>query len=105
MSVYNSSQSKALGQARRHTQLTSHNKESVMQSQDRRFDSGTDDARCSDTAAAATRREEARLQGARGVASSMGHPADAADPSGDISPDGTANPAAVKEVPRLHGDA
>jgi hypothetical protein len=76
-----------------------------MQGEDRRFDSGTDDARCSDTAAAATRREEARVQAARGVASSMGHPADPADRSADISPDGTTNPAAVKEVPRLHGDA
>ena len=75
-----------------------------MQAQDRRFDSGTDDARCSDTSAAAMRREEARLQAARGVASSMGHPADAAARAGEIDPDETINPVAAKEAARLHGD-
>jgi hypothetical protein len=76
-----------------------------MQGQDSRFDSGTDDARCSDTQAAAMRREEARSQAARSVASSMGHPADEADRSAESDPpDETTNPAAIKEVSRLRGD-
>ncbi|MFA1626055.1 hypothetical protein ACDY96_25875 [Rhizobium mongolense] len=88
-----------------------------MPGQDKSFDSGTDDARCSDTAAAAERREEAKLQAARGLASGMGHPHEALldikpedidrardRPFGEIEPDERAKQAALKEQARLHGD-
>ncbi|MBB4228497.1 hypothetical protein [Rhizobium mongolense] len=88
-----------------------------MPGQDNSFDSGTDDARCSDTAAAAQRREEAKLQAARGLASGMGHPHEGSlniKPEdinrarerrfGEIEPDEGAKQAALKEQARLHGD-
>ncbi len=75
-----------------------------MQGQDSRFDSGTDDARCSDTSAAAERREEAKSQAARGLASSTGRLGDVAARSGEIDPDEPTNPAAIKEAARLHSD-
>ncbi|SCW27608.1 hypothetical protein SAMN02927900_00014 [Rhizobium mongolense subsp. loessense] len=88
-----------------------------MLGQDNRFDSGTDDARCSDTAAAAERREEAKLQAARGLASGMGHPHEGSldiKPEdinrardrrfGEIEPDERAKEPALKDEARLHGD-
>lgn len=88
-----------------------------MPGQNKSFDSGTDDARCSDTAAAAERREEAKLKAARGLASGMGHPhedlldikPEDIDPAqdrrfGEIEPDERAKQAALKEQARLKGD-
>ncbi|APO74409.1 hypothetical protein AM571_CH01578 [Rhizobium etli 8C-3] len=87
-----------------------------MQGQDNRFDSGTDDARCSDTAAAAERREEAKLQAARGLACGMGHHEGSLDiepqqvnrarerPIGEIGPDESEQRAALKEQAGVNGD-
>jgi hypothetical protein len=89
-----------------------------MNAQDKRFDSGTDDARCSDSAAAAQRREEAKSRAARALASGMGHLHEGSldikaedvnrardRRAGEIEPDERAKQSALKEQARLHGDA